>query len=222
MNIKHKKAIIVGTGPFAELAHFYLDVDSPYNIVAFCESEPTQNEFCSKKVIAIDDIAQYYPSDEYDVFVAIGYRRMNDIRKDVCEDMRKKGYHLLSYISSKATFWNHENHIGDNVFVFEDNTIQPFTSIGDGTILWSGNHIGHHAMIGNYCFISSHCVVSGHCHIDDCCFLGVNCTIQDSIKIAQKNLIGAGVIISKNTNYSEVYLSEKHVASKITSNKLMR
>ena len=35
-------------------------------------------------------------------------------------------------------------------------------TIGDDCVLWSGNHIGHHATIGDHCFITSHVVVSGH------------------------------------------------------------
>ena len=53
------------------------------------------------------------------------------------------------------------HEIGENCFIFEDNTIQPFVKIGDDVVLWSGNHIGHHAEIGDHCFISSHVVISG-------------------------------------------------------------
>ena len=52
---------------------------------------------------------------------------------------------------------------GDNCFILEDNTVQPFVTIGNNVTLWSGNHIGHDSVIEDDCFISSHVVVSGTC-----------------------------------------------------------
>lgn len=206
---KNKKAIICGTGSFGELAQFYLENDSQYEVVAFCESNPKVESSCGLPLVAFNDVENLYAPHDYEMFVAIGYRQMNSLRKDFCEQARVKGYKLLSYVSSKATYWDKANKIGDNVFIFEDNTIQPFVEIGDGTIIWSGNHIGHHSKIGKYCFISSHVVISGFCEIGEQSFLGVNATITDSVKVADSNLIGAHVLITKNTQNSEVYAAEK-------------
>jgi len=205
----NKKAIILGTGPFGELVQFYLDNDSSYQVVAFCETEPKAKEFSGVPLIAFDEVEKYYPPHECDIFVAIGCRKVYSLRKEFCEKARAKGYKLLSYICSKATYWDKANKIGENVFIFEDNTIQPFVEIGDGTILWSGNHIGHHSKIGKYCFITSHVVISGGCYVEDSSFLGVNATLVDNIKIAYRNLIGAGVLMTKNTKPDEVYIGNK-------------
>ena len=87
---------------------------------------------------------------------------------------------------------------GDNVFVFENNVIQPYATIGYDTILWSGNHIGHDARIGNHCFLCSHVAVSGQVTVEDHCFIGVNATIRDGITIGAGSVIGAGAVITKN------------------------
>ena len=71
---------------------------------------------------------------------------------------KKKGYDFYSYVSPKATVLT--NKIGENCFILEDNTIQPFVEIGNNCVLWSGNHIGHHGKIDDHVFITSHCVVS--------------------------------------------------------------
>ena len=204
-----KKAIVMGTGSFGELVQFYLDNDSDYQVVAFCETNPKGNEFSSVPLISFEEIEKIYPSEECEMFVAIGYRKMNAMRKEFCEQARSKGYKLLSYVSSKTTYWNKANKIGGNVFIFEDNTIQPFVEIGEGTILWSGNHIGHHSQLGRYCFITSHVVISGHCQIGDYSFLGVNSTVIDGVNIESKNLIGAGALITKNTRINEVYIGQR-------------
>jgi len=130
------------------------------------------------------------------------------LRQQFCEEARSKNYRLLSYTCSKATHWG-DTVIGDNVFVFEDNTIQPFVSIGSGTILWSGNHIGHHSHIGKYCFVTSHVVVSGLCSVGDRCFLGVNSTISEDTAIGDDVIVGPGALVQKPAGSGEAYIAKR-------------
>jgi len=110
--------------------------------------------------------------------------------------------------------------MGENCFILEDVTIQPFVEFGDDVIVWSGNHIGHHSKIGNHCFITSHVVISGNVEVGDYCFLGVNSTIRDGIKIANHCVIGAGAVILKNTKEKEVYTAKGTELLPIPSDKL--
>ncbi len=204
-----KKAIIFGTGTLAELVSFYLEHDSPYEVVAFCSTEPDSESFCEKPLVDFSTVEKNFHPEKHDMFVAIGYRKMNELRKKFCEEARVKGYKLLSYISSKATFWNKSNIIGDNVFIFENNNIQPFVNIGDGVICWSGNHIGHHSKIGAYAFLTSHVVISGFCTVGEQSFLGVNSTIVDNIMIGNKVLVGAGAVVNKSLETGTVIVAHK-------------
>ena len=54
------------------------------------------------------------------------------------EQAKARGYGLISYVSSKATTWP-GFACGDNCFILEDNTIQPFATIGNDVVLWSGD-----------------------------------------------------------------------------------
>jgi acetyltransferase-like isoleucine patch superfamily enzyme len=96
--------------------------------------------------------------------------------------------------------------VGDNCFILEDNTIQPFVKIGNNVTLWSGNHIGHDSIIEDHCFLASHIVVSGNVRIGPYCFIGVNATLRNSITIAPKTLIGAGAVIMEDTIENGVYV----------------
>jgi len=99
--------------------------------------------------------------------------------------------------------------VGDNCFILEDNTIQPFVRIGNNVTLWSGNHIGHDAIIEDHCFLTSHVVVSGFTRVGYNSFIGVNATLRNAITIAPETLIGAGAIIMKDTVAQGVYLPER-------------
>ena len=201
--------VIFGTASFAELVHAYLSRDDAYQVVAFTahRDKIASDQFCGLPVIAFEDLPARHPPASHQMFVAVGYRKVNQIRAGIYAEAKAKGYTLLTYVSPRCT--NLAASIGDNCFVFEDNTLQPFVTIGNNVILWSGNHIGHHSTIGDHCYITSHVVVSGHCRIEPYCFLGVNATVRDSITIAERCVIGAGALIMKDTKPKEVYLGER-------------
>lgn len=81
--------------------------------------------------------------------------------------------------------------------------------IGNNVTLWSGNHVGHDSTIADHCFISSHVVISGHCTVGAYSFLGVNATLHNSIRVAERCLIGAGTVIMKDTVAKGVYLPKQ-------------
>ena len=200
------KVVVFGVGQWAELAHFYLTHDSPHDVVAFTlDAEYIENpQYKGLPVVPYDEVEQHYSPSEFKMFIPMSFKRMNHVRADKYYDARKRGYELISYVSSKATtFPGFE--CGDNCFIFEDNTIQPFVKIGNDVVMWSGNHIGHHTVIKDHVMITSHVVISGSCTIEPFCFLGVNATVRDETVIARETLVGMGVTILKDTKEFEVY-----------------
>ncbi len=215
------KIIIFGSGDIAQIANYYFQIDSPHEVVAFTinKSFITENSFEGKPIVAFEDITKQYPPSEYKLFIALSYSKMNKIRAEKYNEAKSLGYELVSYISSKCTNLSQFQH-GDNCFIFEDNTIQPFVKIGNNVTLWSGNHIGHHSIIHDHNFVSSHVVISGHCVVESFCFLGVNSTIAHKVKLASGTLLGAGVVISKDTEANRVYVSDRPTMIEKTSDQI--
>ena len=193
-----KKLIIYGTGLIAEVAAFYFQRDSQYQVTAFTNAREflTADRFQGKPVVAFEDIDLAFPPAEYSAFIALGYKNTNQVRQARYAEAKAKGYGLATYISSRATYY--DTPVGDNCFILEDNTIQPFVRIGNNVTLWSGNHIGHHSTVHDHCFISSHVVVSGGCDIGEYCFLGVNSTVRDNITMGRFVVVAAGATVMKN------------------------
>jgi len=204
-----KNVVIFGTGCIAQLAHFYFTHDSPYEIAAFTVNKDfiKEKEMFGLPIVPFEDIEKYYPRDKYDMFVAVSYRDVNRFRAKIYNEAKSKEYTLVSYISTRSVYWG-DAEIGDNCFILENQTIQPFVKIGSNVTIWSGNHIGHHSVIGDHCFITSHVVISGLCRIEPYSFLGVNSTIRDGIKIARECIIGAGAVIVKDTKEKGVYMGK--------------
>ncbi|OOE39542.1 transferase [Salinivibrio kushneri] len=219
-----KKLVIFGTGDIAELAHFYFSSDSDYQVVAFTVDTDyiEKNEFCGLPVIAFEEIVKNFPPNEVSFFVALSYSKINEIRKEKFLQAKFLGYKLATYVSSKATVLTQCDNIGENCFILEDNTIQPFVSIGDNVTLWSGNHIGHHSTISEHSFLASHIVVSGSVSIGKQCFIGVNATLRDNICVGERCVIGAGVLLLSDAEPEGVYVGQGTQRAKTSSSKLRR
>jgi len=204
------KLIVFGAGDIARLAYFYFSRDSDHEVVAFTvdPAYQTSDRFMDLPLVASDRVQHLYPPTTHGAFVALSYTKMNAVRAEKYLQMKTLGYALVSYVSSRCSYLS-QYPPGDNCFILEDNTVQPYVRIGNDVTLWSGNHIGHDSTIGDHCFISSHVVVSGHVEVGESCFIGVNATLRNSINIGSHTLIGAGAVIMKNTPPRSVYLGSR-------------
>lgn len=201
------KIIVFGVLDTAELAHYYLTHDSDHEVVAFAVNRQyiEQDTFHGLPVVAFEDVETIFPPSEYHFFAPMTGRNMNRNREAIYNHAKAKGYQFISYISSRATIFD-KSVIGENCFILEDNTIQPFTTVGNNVVMWSGNHIGHHGQIKDHVFFTSHVVLSGHCVVESYSFFGVNATIRDYTTIAQGTLVGMASAIMKETEEWGVYV----------------
>jgi len=215
---KTEKLIVVGDGEFAEIAYEYFTYDSPYTVVAFAVEKP----FLKKKslfglpVIEFERIQDLYKPSEFRAFVAVTSTQLNRVRTRLYNEVKRKGYSLVSYVSSKAFVWRNVV-MGENCFVFENNVLQYCVKMGNNVVLWSGNHVGHRTTIGDNCFVSSHVVISGFCEIGENCFMGVNSCVRDFVRVAKDCLIGAGAVVVKDTEAGKVYIGNPAKATEKTS-----
>ncbi|MFC4817364.1 acetyltransferase [Flavobacterium sp. GCM10023249] len=215
------KVIIFGIQDFAELAHYYLENDSEHEVVAFCVNQqymPENTFFKNLPIVAFENIENVYPSSQYHFFAPMSPQKMNRLREQIYSEIKSKGYELISYVSSKATLF--DNPIGDNCFILENNTIQPFTTIGNNVILWSGNHIGHHSVLKDHIMFTSQVVLSGHCVVENYCTLGVNATIRDGVTIAEGTFVAMAASIIKNTEPWGLYKGNPAVKSEKSTKEL--
>lgn len=206
------KVVVFGTSDTAELAHFYLANDSDHEVVGFTVHKKYMKKpvFKNLPVVPFEEVQNIHPPDNFKIFVPMTGKKMNQLREKIYNEATLKGYKFISYISSKATVFPGAQ-IGDNCFILEDNTIQPFTTIGNNVVLWSGNHIGHHGEIKDHVFFTSHVVLSGHCVVEPYCFFGVNSTIRDYIHLAKGTLVGMSANITKDTEEWGVYIGNPAV-----------
>jgi sugar O-acyltransferase (sialic acid O-acetyltransferase NeuD family) len=218
-----KPVVIFGCGEIAELAHFYFTHEKCLDVRGFTvDPEYVKSDsFLGLPLVPFMESAVRFPPAECEMFVAVSYAQLNRLRAERCAAAKALGYRLATYVSSKATVWPGFTS-GENCFILEDNTIQPFVQIGNNVTMWSGNHVGHHSSIGDNCFITSHAVISGGVAIGPNCFLGVNCTIRDHVSIGPFSVIGAGALVTADVPAHGVIAPSGTDLSRVPSNRLRK
>ena len=218
-----KSLVIFGTGDIAEVAHYYFSRDTSHAIAAFTVDRPylTQDTFKGLPVVPFDEVAERFEPGSHEMFVALSYAGLNELRKSRFVAAKALGYRLASYLSSRCTLLN-DGRVGENCFILENNVVQPFAVIGDNVTLWSGNHIGHHSVIGDHTFIASHVVVSGGVQIGESCFIGVNATLRDHIRVGDRCIVGAGAVLLADAEPEGVYVGEATPRARAPSSRIKR
>ncbi|MEO6563623.1 MAG: acetyltransferase [Nitrosospira sp.] len=217
----NRPLVIFGVGELAQLACYYFTHDSLRQVAAFTVDGPhlREDQCMGLPVIAFDEVDTHYAPEEYDMFVAVGYARLNQARAEKCLEAKSRGYRLATYVSSRSVTWP-DMIIGENCLIMEGNIIQPFVRIGNNVIIWCGSLISHHVEIDDNCFIAAHAVVSGHVKIGAHSFIGVNATLRDKITLAERTLIGAGALIVASTKKNTAHLAMAGQEANIPSHRL--
>ena len=220
---KTRKLIIVGDSAFAEIAHEYFDADSDYSVVGFSVEAAylKQSELHGLPVVPFETLEQHFAPGDHEVFVATTYTQLNRLRARLSAQAKARGYKLASYISPRAFVWRNVA-LGEHCFIFEDNTVQPFVSIGDNVVLWSGNHIGHHSVVKSHCFIASHVVVSGFCTVGEYSFLGVNATLANNVNVGRDNWVGPNVVLMKDTPDGALFKTEQPEPARVSATRFFK
>ena len=202
-----QKVVIFGLNDLAQLAEFYLLNDEYYSryykVHGFTVNKEYNKtgEFGDLPVWDWETLESNEGLETIKLFAPIAD---NKLREKIYKEGKEKGYEFISYISSKCT--NFAYSIGENCFILEDNTLQPFTTIGNNVVLWSGNHIGHHSTIEDNVFVTSHVVISGHCQIKKGAYLGVNSTIRDGVTIGENSVVGMGAVVTKSIPDNQTWI----------------
>lgn len=191
-----KPVIIFGAGTIGRLAWWYFTQDMGCDVAAFCVDDSCYGEasVCGLPVIRASVLETLWPPERCGLFVSLGYQKLNQLRKQVFEAYRARGYELVSCVSRRALVAD-VRAVGRNCFLMEGTVVQPFARVGDNCICWSGCIVAHESRVGDHCFLSAHSVVGGMATIGETTFLGMNATVRDAVRVGKGCLVGAGSLV---------------------------
>ena len=207
-----KNIVIFGANDLGRLLKYYLEDDhDPRTIVAFTmNQEYIQGEtFLGLPVIPFETISDDYSPEHYEIMLAIGNSKMNDVRKKIFLDCKNKGYTVASYYHSSCSI--HSRNIGEGNILLENCLVYPFSKIGNGNLLWDHVLISHDCVVGDFNTFSSYADLCGYVTIGNNGYFGKHCIINEHSLIADYTLIGANAYFKKETKRYDVVVPARSI-----------
>src|SRR3954470_24666960 len=127
-----KKLIIFGSGPLAQVAAHYFDQEEKYENKGFCLNDIhiREREIFGRPVFPFEDLQKVAPPDDFELFLAIGYSKMNRLREKKFNEAKDKGYTLASYVSPAVCRMDGTlPSYGENTLLLGGNYFAPFAKL---------------------------------------------------------------------------------------------
>jgi sugar O-acyltransferase (sialic acid O-acetyltransferase NeuD family) len=201
-----KPVIVFGNQDSASTTHYYLSVDSPYQVAAFTVDQDriTNSTHENLPVVPFERIQEQYPPNQFDFIFPAGFQLLNPyntnvFRRSRYELIKSMGYKFINYVSSQALVATNVE-LGENVLIYEGTIVQPFVKIGNNTIIRSGVNLGHHSVVKDHCFLSAEVTVGSRANIGSQTFIGLNTTVLNSITIGAGSFVGSSSLINRDTH----------------------
>jgi sugar O-acyltransferase (sialic acid O-acetyltransferase NeuD family) len=216
-----KKLVIYGVSPAAVQSHYDFTTDSDYQVAAFTveQRDIKQPELLGVPVAPFETVESLYPPAEFDLFIAVYFNRVNQVRMRKFEQAGAKGYALARYVSSKAIVWP-GLEIGENCMICDGANVRPFTRIGKDTFVMPGAVVGHDSVVGDHCYLAMHAVLLAGSVVESGCVIGANATVLNGVTVARDCVIGAGAVINRNTKEKGVYTVNEPTLQPLPSDKM--
>ena len=216
-----KPLILFGAGKIAEVLLYFFQHHSEREVVACTVDAPYSPgaQWHGLPVVTFDAVAAHYPPDQYDMFVAVGYQDLNDLRAKKCAEARALGYTLASYIDPAAP---RDLVHGDNCFVMNQTLVHPRVAVGNNVFVWSGAMVGHHSVIGDNCWLTSCTNISGAVTVGANCFFAVNSTVGHGVSVGEECFVGANALVTKCAERGAVFVEGNTAQLRLNSRQFLR
>jgi acetyltransferase-like isoleucine patch superfamily enzyme len=214
--------VLFGAGQIAEVAKAYIDRHGEDRIVGFTVDADylSVDSFHGLPVVAWEELESRFPPAEVKLLGPLSFRRMNEFRRDRHQEGLKRGYDFTSFVHPASHVY--ADCIGENCFILENNVIQPFVKIGKGVMMWSGNHVGHHATIGDYCFLASQVGIAGASVIGERCYLAGKVGIEMGLTIGAGSFLGSATLVRKDLPERSVVPAVGSKVASFTADRIKR
>jgi sugar O-acyltransferase (sialic acid O-acetyltransferase NeuD family) len=203
------KTVIYGNGAIAKLLFSY--ARRSMDIVGFtvddaCISHEAKS-YLGLPLVPFSCVETHFPPISHNMFIAVGFIEMNELRARKTLEAKRKSYGLASYVHGSVCL--HDGVvIEENCAVLDHVSIHPGSRIGQGSFISSNVNIGHDCIVGEYNWINSGVAIAGGCRIGAGCFFGVNASAAQSLNIGARTFIAANTLVNKDTQDEQVYLSD--------------
>lgn len=218
-----RKLVIVGLGKIADVVVPVFSAVDEFEIVAYaCESNYIDREtFHGRPVISLDALLQHYGPAEHEVFVAIGYHGLNQVRERIFLSLRQQGYRFARCIHPQACY-DPAQLLGENIYLGAGVSIEAAAVVEEGAFLWSNVVVGHHAIVAAHAWLAAGVVVGGGSRIGRRCFLGLGAVVGNEVDVADGCLLGANTLTTRSLSENRVVIVRDSEVIRLDSKQFLR
>lgn len=203
---KKNKLVIVGTGETAAIATEMATCQTDYEICGYSvEAESMKdNRHMGLPVVPLDQIATFFPSSDFCIFVAISFVWLNQPRSRIFTLLQKLDYEFANLISPHAHIAPSAT-LGTNLMIYDFASVGSFCTIANNTTLCSHSVVSHSSQIGAHSYLAASAVTGGYCRTGERCFIGLNATLADHSEIDDDSIVSATSYLPKGSHASGLY-----------------
>ena len=200
-----KRVVILGDTEFAEELYQVMTTEG-IDVAAFTVDKQyiKSDTFCNLPMLPFEIIDECLEMENYEVVLALGYSRMNNIRKLKYEECKKRDFSIATFCSNKAFIYT--KSIGEGCIIMPSAYIGPSVKMGVCNVVKVKNSLPHHNTVGNFNWFSGGCTFGGGTKIGNNCFFGLCSTIRNSINVADYTFSAANAYLYKNTIEGKAYI----------------
>lgn len=187
-----KKLAIIGNGTYAKMINMYIDMTGFGQVLFYVADKEYiyESKLDGTDVISFEELYERFSAEEVTLIMGIGYTQMGNVRKNIFEQCKARGYLFENYIHPTAIIAS-EAKIGEGNNILEAVIIEPGVTVGNANLFYGGVIIGHDSSIGDYNTFSVKAVTAGFVTVKNNCFFGVASALKNDIIIYDYVLIGA-------------------------------
>lgn len=87
---------------------------------------------------------------------------------------------------------------GRDIIAYQNATIGPLATIGEGTVVFMGGVAGHGSKLGRCCIVAPNAVINARVRMGDGVYVGSNAAILPEVTVGPWATIAAGSLVSQN------------------------
>ena len=186
--------VLLGSGGHARSCCDVIELSGKFDIKGFVSNESDLKWSSKYSVLCDDENALTLLPSCQNLLVAVGQLRDYDIRQNIFDYFKSKGFVFPSIISPLA-YVAPDVDIGMGTIIMHGAIVNSGATIGENTIINTKALVEHDVRIGNHCHISTGAIINGGSEIDDLSVVGSGALVVNGVKVQRKSFIKMGEIV---------------------------
>ncbi len=179
-----RKLIIFGNNRFAAMVAHGFQAHANCEVVAFTAHSAfiTEARLDGRPLLPFETIAEQFPPDTHEFFVALEHGRQNAGRAEVAATATALGYRLASFISPSAHISSHAQ-LGEHCLILENVVIQHGAVFGANNFIHANSFFGQSCRVGGHNYFGSGFFADRHASLGSYSVFGSQVRIAESLVI---------------------------------------